>query len=72
MTRYDSLSLLDLKPSATCTSPKMRIVCRPKFCISIVFNNFSWDRCNTQENFGGVEGEGGEGGGHGVLWEICK
>ena len=71
MTRYDSLSLLDLKPSATCTSPKMRIVYRPKFCISIVFNNFSWDGCNTQENFGGVEG-GGRGGGHGVLWEMCK
>ena len=51
---YDSLSF------ATCTSPRIHLVCPPKFCISIVAN-FSWDLCNTQEkwktkvmqNFGG-------------------
>ena len=65
MIRYDSssLSLLVLKPSATCTSSKMHIVFPQNFCISIVFN-FSWGGFNTKEkwktkvmqNFGGEEG----------------
>ena len=29
---------------ATCTSPKMHLICPPKFCISIIFN-LSWDGC---------------------------
>ena len=33
---------------ATCTSPKMYLICPPKFFITIVFN-FPWDGCNTQE-----------------------
>ena len=35
---------------ATCTSSKMHLICRPKFCVSIVFN-FTWDGCNTQEKW---------------------
>ena len=39
---------VDLEPLfTTCTSPKMHLICPPKFCISIVFN-FPWDGCNTQ------------------------
>ena len=34
-----------LNAFATCTSPKMHLVCPQKFCMSIVFN-FSWDDCN--------------------------
>ena len=33
---------------ATSTSPITRLLCPPKFCISIIFN-LSWDSCNIQE-----------------------
>ena len=35
-----------ISPYATYTFPIMHLICRPKFCISIVFN-FSWDSCDT-------------------------
>ena len=35
---------------ATCTSPMMRLLCLPKFCIRIIFN-FSWDGRNIQEKW---------------------
>ena len=34
----------------TCTSPMMRLLCPPKFCISIIFN-FCCDGCNIQEKW---------------------
>ena len=34
----------------TCTSPIMHLICRPKFCISIIFN-FSWHGCNIQRKW---------------------
>ena len=34
----------------TCTSPIMHLICRPKFCISIIFN-FSWHGCNIQKKW---------------------
>ena len=43
-----SCCVANLNLFVTCTSPKMHLICPPKFCISIVFN-FSWDGCNTQE-----------------------
>ena len=39
----------------------MRLICTPKFCISIVFN-FSLDGCDTQKKWGG----GGD------KWEMWK
>ena len=65
----------------TYTSPIMRLLCFPKFCVSIIFN-FSWDGYNIQEkwkttwkvmqNLGGAGG-----GGRGAYkvhygWCACK
>ena len=40
----------NLAKHATCTFPTMRLICHPKFCISVVFN-FSWEDCNTREKW---------------------
>ena len=55
-----SCCVANLNLFVTCTSPKMHIICPPKFCISIVLN-FCWDgvipRRNENQkimqNFGG-------------------
>ena len=46
MVHVQSCCVANLNLFATCTSPKMHLICPPKFCISIVF---SWDGFNTQK-----------------------
>ena len=50
MTLLDSVGVSTVYSHKFYTSPIMHLICPPKFCISMVFNIFSWEGGNNSRN----------------------